>query len=76
MKERRHRESDSNPAKLTERGKQKGREMWVNYLIQRWEFALPRKYLQCSMGNWGVGWGETISGFAPVCYASQHLRAE
>lgn len=26
-------------------------EMWVKCLIQLWEFALPRKYLQCSMGN-------------------------
>lgn len=26
-------------------------EKWVNYLIQCWEFALQRKYLQCSMGN-------------------------
>lgn len=28
-------------------------EMWVKYLIQLWEFALPQKYLQCSMGNRG-----------------------
>lgn len=26
-------------------------EMWVKCRIQLWEFALPRKCLQCSLGN-------------------------
>lgn len=26
---------------------------WLDYLIRRWEFAVPQKYLQCSMGNGG-----------------------
>lgn len=55
VKERHQKEIDSNPAKLTQREREREgsrqTEKWVNYLIQCWEFALQRKYLQCSMGN-------------------------
>lgn len=47
-------------------------EMWVSFWSN---FGNLLYHGNTSSAAWEIG-GETISGFAPVCYASQHLRAE